>query len=741
MRMDLWERGCERLAAELPEQQFNTWFRSLPPAEVSAAGDGYRVGLRVPNRFKMDWIRSQYGKRIEKMLSEIAGRPVRLELSLATAGVRDTAPAPLAEPPAAPRVAPPAPVQMSMIDLLPPLPVTPEPALAVAAPARPAARTRAARAATAPAPAPIPAPPPEPEPVTTVDAATTLLMPPVARKRAARSRKSAAAAIAPETGSASTLAPLPILLPDTLDLALMSAPVAPAPTAVRPSRRKGLNPALAVAAAPEPAVAPPPAARPTAARKTVPRAATRAVPEPIAASAALLAAIGGEATAAPPRADEPAPVPAPAAPASRVTATPAGPPLSSSALSASAALAKASAAVASRRKRAGAGTTAAAIPPAAAPVVIAATPALVVPAPASVLAAPAVIIPPAPPAPTALRGRINPALTFDTLVPGRANQMARTAALHVVGSPGGMYNPLFLYGGVGLGKTHLIHAVGNALLREKQDARVLYLHAEQFISDVVRNYQRKTFDELKAKYHSLDLLLIDDVQFFAGKERTQEEFFNAFEALLAKRAHIIMTSDTYPKGLVDIDERLTSRFDAGLTVAIEPPELEMRVAILIKKAIAEGSMMPEDVAFFVAKNVRANVRELEGALRKVLAYSRFSNKAINIALAREALKDLLSIQNRQISVENIQKTVADFYKIKIADMYSKKRPASIARPRQIAMYLAKEMTQKSLPEIGELFGGRDHTTVLYAVRKIAGERQKNTELNQQLHVLEQTLKG
>ncbi|MBP9063786.1 MAG: chromosomal replication initiator protein DnaA [Aquabacterium sp.] len=336
---------------------------------------------------------------------------------------------------------------------------------------------------------------------------------------------------------------------------------------------------------------------------------------------------------------------------------------------------------------------------------------------------------------------LNPALTFDNLVPGRANQMARTAALHVAGAPGQMYNPLFIYGGVGLGKTHLMNAVGNALLADKPDARILYLHAEQFISDVVKNYQRKTFDELKAKYHNLDLLLIDDVQFFAGKDRTQEEFFNAFEALLAKKAHIIMTSDTYPKGLANIDERLTSRFDAGLTVAIEPPELEMRVAILIKKAAQEGIEMPEDVAFFVAKNVRANVRELEGALRKVLAFAKFSHKEISISLAREALKDLLSIQNRQISVENIQKTVADFYKIKVADMYSKKRPASIARPRQIAMYLAKELTQKSLPEIGELFGGRDHTTVLHAVRKIGGERGKDSELNQQLHVLEQTLKG
>jgi chromosomal replication initiator protein len=344
-------------------------------------------------------------------------------------------------------------------------------------------------------------------------------------------------------------------------------------------------------------------------------------------------------------------------------------------------------------------------------------------------------------APAATSHKLNTSLTFDTLVPGRANQMARTAALHVAGAPGVMYNPLFIYGGVGLGKTHLVHAVGNALLADRPSARVLYLHAEQFISDVVKNYQRKTFDELKAKYHQLDLLLIDDVQFFAGKERTQEEFFNAFEALLAKRAHIIMTSDTYPKGLADIDERLTSRFDAGLTVAIEPPELEMRVAILIRKAAAEGTHMPEDVAFFIAKNVRANVRELEGALRKVLAYARFSHKDVHIGVAREALRDLLSIQNRQISVENIQKTVADFYKIKVADMYSKKRPASIAHPRQVAMYLAKEMTKKSLPEIGELFGGRDHTTVLHAVRKVAGDRTKNTELNQQLHVLEQTLKG
>ena len=345
------------------------------------------------------------------------------------------------------------------------------------------------------------------------------------------------------------------------------------------------------------------------------------------------------------------------------------------------------------------------------------------------------------PAAPVFRTRLNPALTFDTLVEGTANRMARSAAMHVAGSPGHLYNPLFIYGGVGLGKTHLVHAVGNQLLKDKPDAKVLYIHAEQFVSDVVKAYQRRTFDEFKERYHSLDLLLIDDVQFFANKDRTQEEFFNAFEALLAKKSHIVMTSDTYPKGLANIHERLVSRFDSGLTVAIEPPELEMRVAILINKARAENAEMPEEVAFFVAKNVRSNVRELEGALRKILAYSRFNQKEVSIQLAREALRDLLSIQNRQISVENIQKTVADYYKIKVADMYSKKRPASIARPRQIAMYLAKELTQKSLPEIGELFGGRDHTTVLHAVRKIAGERQQLTELNQQLHVLEQTLKG
>ncbi|MEY3997548.1 MAG: hypothetical protein RLY60_360, partial [Pseudomonadota bacterium] len=257
------------------------------------------------------------------------------------------------------------------------------------------------------------------------------------------------------------------------------------------------------------------------------------------------------------------------------------------------------------------------------------------------------------------KNRLNSSLCFDTLVEGTANRMARAAAMHVANVPGQLYNPLFIYGGVGLGKTHLMHAVGNQLLQNRPDAKVLYIHAEQFVSDVVKAYQRKTFDEFKHHYHSLDLLLIDDVQFFANKDRTQEEFFNAFEALLAKKSHIVMTSDTYPKGLTDIHERLVSRFDSGLTVAIEPPELEMRVAILINKARSEGADMPEEVAFFVAKNVRSNVRELEGALRKILAYSRFNQKEVSIQLARDALRDLLSIQNRQISVENIQKTVAD----------------------------------------------------------------------------------
>ncbi|MEW9581267.1 chromosomal replication initiator protein DnaA [Paraburkholderia sp. DGU8] len=339
------------------------------------------------------------------------------------------------------------------------------------------------------------------------------------------------------------------------------------------------------------------------------------------------------------------------------------------------------------------------------------------------------------------RSKLNPVLTFENFVTGKANQLARAAAIQVADNPGISYNPLFLYGGVGLGKTHLIHAIGNQLLMEKAGARIRYIHAEQYVSDVVKAYQRKAFDDFKRYYHSLDLLLIDDIQFFSGKSRTQEEFFYAFEALVANKAQVIITSDTYPKEISGIDDRLISRFDSGLTVAIEPPELEMRVAILMRKAQSEFVSLNEDVAFFVAKHLRSNVRELEGALRKILAYSKFHGREVTIEVTKEALKDLLTVQNRQISVENIQKTAADFYSIKVADMYSKKRPANIARPRQIAMYLAKELTQKSLPEIGELFGGRDHTTVLHAVRKIADERSKDAQLNHELHVLEQTLKG
>ncbi len=338
------------------------------------------------------------------------------------------------------------------------------------------------------------------------------------------------------------------------------------------------------------------------------------------------------------------------------------------------------------------------------------------------------------------QSRLNNEWTFETFVPGKANQLARAAALQVAENPGRGYNPLFLYGGVGLGKSHLIHAVGNCLLAQNKTARVRYIHAEAYVSDVVKAYQRKSFDEFKRYYHSLDLLLIDDIQFFAGKQRTQEEFFYAFEALIAAQKQIIITSDTYPTELGEINPRLLTRFASGLTVAIEPPELEMRVAILMKKADLEAFHLPEEEAFFIAKQLRSNVRELEGALKKVIAYCGFHQKSASIDVVKEALKDLLSLQKTLISVENIQKSVADFYNIKVADMYSKRRPANIAMPRQIAMYLSKELTQKSFPEIGDLFGGRDHTTVLHAVKKITDLRLRNAELNHQLHILEQQLK-
>lgn len=336
--------------------------------------------------------------------------------------------------------------------------------------------------------------------------------------------------------------------------------------------------------------------------------------------------------------------------------------------------------------------------------------------------------------------RLNQDWTFEAFVPGKANQLARAAALQVSENPGSGYNPLFLYGGVGLGKSHLIHAIGNSLHQRLPTAKIRYIHAETYVSDVVKAYQRKSFDEFKKYYHSLDLLLIDDIQFFAGKSRTQEEFFYAFEALIAAKKQLIITSDTYPTELGGIDQRLVSRFGSGLTVAIEPPELEMRVAILLRKAETEQLALDEDVAFFIARQLRSNVRELEGALRKIVAYCQFHQTIPTLEHVKEALRDLLSIQKTSLSVENIQKIVSDFYKIKVAEMYSKRRPASIALPRQIAMYLAKELTQKSLPEIGDLFGGRDHTTVLHAIRKIQHLRQQNADLNREIHILEQQIR-
>lgn len=337
--------------------------------------------------------------------------------------------------------------------------------------------------------------------------------------------------------------------------------------------------------------------------------------------------------------------------------------------------------------------------------------------------------------------RLNGDFTFDTLVTGRANDLARAAAIQVANNPGVGYNPLFVYGGVGLGKTHLIHALGNEIYRHNPEMEIRYVHAEDYYADVVRAYQQKSFDVFKRYYRSLDVLLIDDIQFFNNKNRTQEEFFHAFNALTEAKKQIVITCDTYPKDVAGLEDRLVSRFDWGLTVQIEPPELEMRVAILMKKAEAERIDLHEDVAFLIAKNLRSNVRELEGALKKVLAFSRFHGKDISLEVAKDALKDLLAAHNRQITVEAIQKTVADYYKIKVADMHSKKRTRAIARPRQVAMWLVKDLTPLSLPAIGEAFGGRDHTTVLHACRTITDLRQSDTSINHDLHVLTQVLRG
>lgn len=339
------------------------------------------------------------------------------------------------------------------------------------------------------------------------------------------------------------------------------------------------------------------------------------------------------------------------------------------------------------------------------------------------------------------QSRLSPLFTFDSFVTGKANQLARAAALQVAEHPGVAYNPLFVYGGVGLGKTHLIHAIGNHVHDQQPTGKVRYIHAEQYVSDVVRAYQHKAFDGFKKYYHSLDVLLIDDVQFFNGKSRTQEEFFYAFNALIESHKQVIITCDTYPKEITGIEDRLISRFGWGLTVAIEPPELEMRVAILIKKAEADHIKLPEDIAFFIANHIHSNVRELEGGLKRVLAFARFANSQLSVELAREALKDLLAVQVRQVSVENIQKTVADYFKLKVSDMYSKKRSRIVARPRQMAMALAKELTPLSLPDIGDAFGGRDHTTVLHACRKIADLRSSQPEINRDFEALLLALRG
>ena len=337
--------------------------------------------------------------------------------------------------------------------------------------------------------------------------------------------------------------------------------------------------------------------------------------------------------------------------------------------------------------------------------------------------------------------RLNAEFTFDTLVTGRANDLARAAAQQVALNPGVSYNPLFIYGGVGLGKTHLIHAIGNSIYAANPELEVRYVHAEDYFSDVVRAFQQNSRDAFKRYYRSLDLLLIDDIQFFNRKDRTQEEFFYAFNALIEAKKQIIITCDTYPKDVQGLEERLVSRFDWGLTVAIEPPELEMRIAILKKKAEAEQISISDEVSFLIAKNLRSNVRELEGALNRVVAYARFHGREINLEVAKEALRDIIGATNRQISLELVQKTVSDFYKIKVADMYSQKRTRAIARPRQIAMWLTRELTSHSLPEIGEAFGGRDHTTVMHACRTIIELRGKDSRLNNDLHVLMQTIKG
>ncbi|MEX2496385.1 MAG: chromosomal replication initiator protein DnaA [Woeseia sp.] len=344
-------------------------------------------------------------------------------------------------------------------------------------------------------------------------------------------------------------------------------------------------------------------------------------------------------------------------------------------------------------------------------------------------------------APAVIVSRLNPSFTFSAFVEGKSNQLAKAAASQVGENPGKSYNPLFIYGGVGLGKTHLMQAIGNSMLAKDPAARVSYVHSERFVGDMVKGLQHNTISDFKRSYRSLDALLIDDIQFFAGKERSQEEFFHTFNALLEGQRQIVLTCDRYPKEVAGLEERLKSRFGWGLTVAIEPPELETSVAILMSKAAGENTVLPEEVAFFIAKRIRSNVRELEGALRRVIATSQFTGRPISLDFAKEALRDLLALQDRLVSIENIQKTVADYFKLRLAELLSKRRSRSIARPRQLAMALAKELTNHSLPEIGDAFGGRDHTTVLHACRRIAALRETEKRLDEDYLNLLRTLTG
>ncbi|MGD8629415.1 MAG: chromosomal replication initiator protein DnaA [Gammaproteobacteria bacterium] len=342
-------------------------------------------------------------------------------------------------------------------------------------------------------------------------------------------------------------------------------------------------------------------------------------------------------------------------------------------------------------------------------------------------------------APVQHKSNLNPDFTFDSFVGGKSNQLARAASMQVGENPGGAYNPLFIYGGVGLGKTHLMHAVGNLILKNKPTARVIYLHSERFVADMVKALQHNAINEFKRFYRTVDALLIDDIQFFANKERSQEEFFHTFNALLEGQQQVILTCDRYPKEVDGLEDRLKSRFGWGLTAAIEPAELETRVAILMSKASQSNIELPHDVAFFIAKRIQSNIRELEGALRRVIASARFTGHPINLELARDALRDLLALQDKLVTISNIQKVVVEYYKIRVADLLSARRSRSITRPRQIAMALAKELTTHSLPEIGDAFGGRDHTTVLHACRKVAELRDSDNRINEDYNNLLRTL--